>query len=126
MNLTRRLVVKGVLFAAASGVAMRGRAVASGFAVTGRPVAVPASMIVFDSRSPQSRNWRWRGLHSAVDVAHEHANFWRTLRRATPRGRVVGLTAWSDLVLVRGLLEEKGLRLRAEARCGRLFYWEMS
>jgi hypothetical protein len=24
------------------------------------------------------------------------------------------------------LLEEKGLRLRAEACCGRLFYWEMS
>jgi hypothetical protein len=78
------------------------------------------------SRSPQSRNWRCRSLHSAIDVAQEHANFWRTLRKATPRGRVVGLTAWSDLVLVRGLLEEKGLRLRAEARCGRLFYWEMS
>jgi len=43
-----------------------------------------------------------------------------------PRGRVVGLTSWSDLVLARGLLEEKGLRLRAQARCGRLFYWEMS
>jgi hypothetical protein len=83
-------------------------------------------MIVYDSRLPQSRGLLRQNSRRAVDVADEHANFWRTLRAAAPRGRVVGLTAWSDLVQVRGLLEEKGLRLRAEARCGKLFYWEMS
>jgi hypothetical protein len=83
-------------------------------------------MIVYDSRLPQSRGLLRQNSPRAIDVADEHANFWRTLRNTVPRGRVVGLTCWSDLVQARGLLEEKGLRLRAEARCGRLFYWEMS
>ena len=116
MSITRRLVLKGALFTAATT-----------SAVLGHSLALPSTaMIVYDSRQPQSGGWRDRHVQRAVDVAHEHENFWRTLRGATPRGPVVGLTAWSDLVLARGLLEEKGLRLRVEARCGKLFYWEMS
>jgi hypothetical protein len=117
MNATRRRVLKGALFAAASACAATGRA-------AGMLPSEP--MVVYDSRLPQSRELLRQNSRRAIDVADEHANFWRTLRGAAPRGRVVGLTSWSDLVLVRGLLEEKGLRLRAEARCGRLFYWEMS
>jgi hypothetical protein len=95
--------------------------------VTGRALALPrASMLVYDSRLAQSRVLLGRRAPRAIDVAHEHANLWRTLRGMAPHGRVVGLTSWSDLVLARSLLEEKGLRLRAEARCGNLFYWEMS
>ena len=116
MNVTRRLVLKGALLAAASACA-----------ATGRAVGMPsAAMIVYDSRLPQSRGLLRQNSRRAIDVVDEHANFWRTLRGTAPRGRVVGLTNWSDLVQVRGLLEEKGLRLRAEARCGKLFYWEMS
>ena len=116
MNVTRRLVLKGALVAAASACAATGRA-------TGM---LSEPMVVYDSRLAQSRKFLRQNSQRAIDVADEHANFWRTLRGTAPRGRVVGLTSWSDLVLVRGLLEEKGLRLRAEARCGRLFYWEMS
>jgi hypothetical protein len=47
------------------------------------------------------------------------------LRRVAPAGRVAGLTTWSDFVQVRGLLQEKGKRLRHESRSGNLFYWEM-
>ena len=116
MNVSRRLVLKGALAAAASASAVMAHA-----------VAMPAAaMVVYDSRLPQSRALRGRNFRCAIDVADEHANFWRTLRGAVPRGGVVGLTTWSDLVQVRGLLEQKGLRLRTEARCGRLFYWEMS
>jgi hypothetical protein len=116
MNVTRRLVLKGALLAAASACA-----------ATGRAAGMPSEpMVVYDSRLPQSRELLRQNSGRAIDVADEHANFWRTLRGTAPRGRVVGLTSWSDLVQVRGLLEEKGLRLRAEARCGRLFYWEMS
>ncbi len=115
MNLARRLVLKGALLAAASAT------------LTGRASAMPcASMIIYDSRLPQSRRLLGRYSWRAVDLAEEHANLWRTLRGTAPRGRVIGLTAWSDLVQVRSLLEGKGLRLRLEARCGRLFYWEMS
>ncbi len=118
MNVTRRAVVKGALLAAAS---------ASTATVMGRAMATSsASTLVYDSRLPQSRELLGQISRRAIDVAHEHANFWRTLRGTAPRGRVVGLTAWSDLVQARGLLEEKGLRLRAETRCGQLFYWEMS
>lgn len=116
MNVTRRLVLKGALLAAASACAAPRRA-----------AAMPSeTMVVYDSRLPQSRELLRQNSRCAVDLADEHANFWRILRRTAPRGRVVGLTAWSDLVQVRGLLEEKGLRLRVEAHCGRLFYWEMS
>ncbi len=114
MNVTRRLLLKGALLAAAC-------------AATGDALGMPsAAMVVYDSRLPQSRELLGQNSWRAVDVADEHANFWRTLRGTAPRGRVVGLTSWSDLVLVRGLLQEKGLRLRAETRRGTLFYWEMS
>jgi hypothetical protein len=116
MSVTRRWVLKGALLAAASACAATGRA-------TGMP---SEPMVVYDSRLPQSRKLLRQNSRRAIDVADEHANLWRTLRGTVPRGRVVGLTSWCDLVLVRGLLEEKGLRLRAAARCGRLFYWEMS
>ena len=116
MNATRRLILKGALLAAASAATLTGRAI-------GMP---SAAMIVYDSRLAQSRGLLGQNSPRAVDVAVEHANFWRTLRGTAPRGLVVGLTSWSDLVLVRGLLQEKGLRLRTEIRRGELFYWEMS
>jgi len=115
MNLTRRCFMKSAMLAASAAAAPAGAA-----------APPPAAMIVYDSRLPQSRALLGRRAHCALDVAQEHANLWRTLRGAAPRGRVVGMTTWSDLVLARGLLEEKGLRLRAEARRGALFYWEMS
>lgn len=116
MSVTRRTMLKGALLSAA--------AVSCGAA---RALSMPpAALVVYDSRLPQSLFLRSRHSSVAVDVAVEHANYWRTLRALMPNGRVVGLTSWSDLVLVRGFLEEKRQRLRTEVRCGDSFYWEMS
>ena len=116
MIVTRRSMLKVVLSAAAA--ASAGTAHALSMA--------PVSLVVYDGRSPQSLSLRARHSVRAIDVADEHASLWRNLRAMTPHGRVVGLTTWSDLVVVRGFLEEKRKRLRTEVRCGRLFYWEMS
>ncbi len=116
MKLSRRTLIKtGSITAVA--------AMASVRAVGGEAPA----LVVFDSRLAQSR--AFAGAHNGprIDVAHEDANFWRALRADAPVGRVIGLTAWSDLVVVRGLLEEKGKRLKAEHRLGEshILRWEM-
>lgn len=118
MSVTRRSVLQGVLVAAAT--AGAGQALA-GTALAGTPVP----LIVFDSRLPQSRAWSNDYSSRSIDVAHEHAHFWRNLRAGIPEGPVHGLTRWSDFVLVRTLLEEKGFRLLRQARRGDLFQWEM-
>jgi hypothetical protein len=116
MSVTRRTLLQGLLVAAGT--------VSTG---TGWAISVPAmALLVYDSRLPQSRTLKHRHGGRSIDLAHEHANFWRHLRTLRYDGRVVGLTSWSDLVQVRGLLEEQGKRLRAEAPCGPLFYWEMA
>ena len=114
MNITRRSLLKCALVAAA---AVPG---------TSRLRPEPGVLLVYDSRLPQSLALQQSHAGRAIDLAHEHANRWGNLRRLRPDGRVVGLTSWSDLVQVRGLLEQRGSRLRAQARCGRLFYWEMA
>ena len=80
---------------------------------------------VFDARLPQSLAWRGPYAEGAIDVAHEGTNRWMRLRGLEGRGRVAGLTNWSDFVQARGVLQEKGRRLRVESRSGALFYWEM-
>jgi hypothetical protein len=114
MNITRRSLLKCALVAAT---AVPG---------TSRLRPEPGVLLVYDSRLPQSLALQQSHVGRAIDLAHEHGNRWENLRRLRPDGRVVGLTSWSDLVQVRGLLEQRGSRLRAQARRGRLFYWEMA
>jgi hypothetical protein len=118
MKITRRTLMSSALLAAAAATEI-GRAAAAD------SLRVGISLRIFDSRSSQSRAWRGSRAEGAIDVAQEHANRWLNLRSITPQGRVAGLTGWSDFVQARGVLEQKGKRLRAEARSGRLFYWEM-
>ncbi len=115
MILSRRSMIKsGVL--------------ATAIAATGsRALAAPQpALIIYDSRLPQSsafaKTWRTR----TIDVAHEDAHFWRALRTAAPDGAIFGVTSWSDWVIVRGLLEEKGMRVKEEAASGTLFRWTMA
>ena len=115
MNITRRSLLKGTLVTATA-------------AVLGasRMRLAPGALLVYDSRLPQSLALQRSHDGRSIDLAREHASRWGTLRRLRCSGIVVGLTSWSDLVQVRGLLEERGSRLRAQARCDRLFYWEMT
>jgi hypothetical protein len=115
VTISRRSVLQGAVLAAAT-ISTRAH---------GELAVPPTALLVFDSRLPQSRALELDHAGRSIDLAHEYANLWRDLRRLRASGRVVGLTRWSDLVQVRALLEERGRRLRAEVRCGRLFYWEM-
>lgn len=81
--------------------------------------------LVYDSRVPASLDWRGGFPLPAIDLAQQHANLWRELRTVVPDGRIAGLTRWSDHVLARTLLQEKGMRMRIEVRRGDLYYWEM-
>ncbi len=79
-----------------------------------------AALAIYDSRLPEGRLFarqaRTQGI-STIDIAGEERGHWRSLR-STPvgAGPVSGVTGWSDWVIVRGLLEEKGKRIRAETR----------
>ena len=115
MSITRRSVLQGALVVGAT--------LAAG---TSGELAPPPALLVYDSRIAGSRAFRSRHTGRAVDLAGEHANLWRNLRRVRPTGMVVGLTRWSDYVQTRALLEGQRLRLRTEARLGPLFYWEMA
>jgi ABC-type sugar transport system substrate-binding protein len=117
MKITRRTLLTSAVLAAAAATEI-GRAAADS-------LRAGISLRIFDSRSSLSRAWRGSRAEGAIDVAQEQANRWLNLRSITPHGRVAGLTAWSDFVQARGVLEQKGLRLRTESRSGRLFYWEM-
>lgn len=114
MKLSRRSLIKvgAVASLAASGTA---RAMAG---------AAPA-LVIYDSRLPESRAFAALIPAPRIDVAQEDARFWASLRAAAPKGRIAGLTRWSDLVVVRGYLEEQGRRLRHETRQGMLFRWDM-
>lgn len=117
MSVSRRSMLKLGFGAAAVAVP-----IAKGLAQK-RPV-----LVIFDSRLPETVAFaKAQGVRS-IDLAHEHGTFWRGLRGALPDGRVVGMTRWSDLVLVRGALEEKGKRLRHQSQktLNAPFMWEMA
>ncbi len=103
-------------------------------AVAGGLVAAPAAakafdppaLVIYDSRVLASRAFAHMALADKIDVAQEDGTLWRNMRTANRSGRVEGLTSWSDWVLVRGLLEERGLRVKMEAPAGKLFRWTMA
>jgi hypothetical protein len=116
MKLTRRALLASAVLAST---------LSTGAAAEGRR-RVLGALRVFDSRLPLSRAWLGSNTGNSIDVAHEQANRWSQLRNCAPVGRIAGLTRWSDYIQVRGALEQKGKRLRLEARSGGLFYWEMT
>lgn len=97
--------------------------------IAAAPVAArafqPQALTIFDSRVLPSRAFVHGQRGPKIDVAQEDAVLWRSLRTEN-KGRVEGLTNWSDWVVVRGLLEERGLRVKAEAKAGTLFRWTMA
>ncbi len=87
-------------------------------------------IFIYDGRLAASRFAAAQGkAASCIDVASCDDERWVSLR-SLKRGqkRVEGLTRWSDWVIVRGYLEEAGLRAQREDMLseGRLISWEMA
>ena len=91
-----------------------------------RMVADDVTLLLCDSRSGASRALGAACSLPTLDVTQQGVRRWQELRTRRRSGAVAGLTAWSDLVQARGLLQERGLRMRLEERRGQLFYWEMA
>jgi Ni,Fe-hydrogenase III small subunit len=86
--------------------------------------AKPA-LVVYDSRIARSAAFAQGHAAQRMDIASEGARRWRALRDVLPEGPVIGLTKWSDYVLVRGFAEEQRKRLKREQRVGDLHLWEL-
>ena len=117
MKVSRRNLIKaGAVTAVSATVTVRSTA-------ADRP-----ALVVYDSRLPESVAFAATLVGLTLDVAHEDRNFWSTLRAGAPAGRVVGLTRWSDLVIIRGELEAQGKRLKSERQrdSHAPFHWEMA
>jgi hypothetical protein len=121
MTLTRRHLLQRALIAATAAAAASG----AGRALAGGAPTMAPVLRIFDSRNPSSRRWAGEIAENVIDVAEEHSSRWIRLRSLATSGRVAGLTTWSDYVQARGVLLEKGRRLRIESRSAALFYWEM-
>ncbi len=114
------------------------RAMLKGGALATSAIALPAlamemqavPLVIFDSRIPESLAFASTqvGLRS-IDLAQGTEAAWRALGNPS---HVTGLTRWSDWTVLRGALEEQGLRADKESRTsaplsGRehLFRWSM-
>jgi hypothetical protein len=84
-----------------------------------------SGLFITDSRLPESLVLARKLDLKILDIASENENMWASLRHFSHAGDVSGLTRWSDWVLIRGMLEEKGKRVRQQTRIGGLFYWRM-
>lgn len=106
--ITRRdFAVGAALGAAAAGVALRTEPDASGWRVAVVDRRLAASAVIFRAAAAKSAR--------IIDIEAEDAVLWRNVRALTAAdGCVAGCTRWSDLVMVRGFLEEKGMRLRGQ------------
>lgn len=76
--------------------------------------AIPASRAIAHFRAGSGTR--------LVALTGDRVRFWRA-ELASHRAAISGCTTWADLVILRGLAAEQGLRLRAEAREGALFAW---
>jgi hypothetical protein len=82
--------------------------------------AANPALVIYDSRLPEGAAFgataKAQGLHT-VDVAGGDRAILQIARhRLSASDIVIGLTGWSEWVIVRGLLEERGKRLSQEKR----------
>jgi hypothetical protein len=106
MRTDRRGLLKGgALAGVAAAVPVSARAAAK--------VAERAAVVVYDSRLPESASFAGeRGIDLARTSLREAQDL------LAGAGRIEGLTRWSDWTVLRGLLEDEGLRRTAETRVG--------
>jgi hypothetical protein len=62
----------------------------------------------------------------ALNVKDERASEWRCLRASKSVDHAAGITRWSDFLIVRSYLEERGMRLQELQARGPMFYWMLT
>ena len=110
--------------------ALGGAAVAAAPALGALPAGRGSAVLIFDPASVEARALAAPAKgYRLVALTGDPVRLWRD-GLAEHRGPVAGLTRWSDYLVLRGLAEEGGLRLRSEERVatGRgplLVRWQM-
>jgi hypothetical protein len=95
------------------------------------------ALVIFDSRIPESLAFakeRGRVGMETIDIGAKGVSALHVARQAKEAsGEILGLTGWTDWVMLRGLLEEHGKRLTRELRVPHLgsrpatpFEWAMA
>jgi hypothetical protein len=122
MSISRRMILKG------------GAAISAAVTLPAIASAQTQIVAVYDSRIPESRSFaKTLGPALLIDVAAQEYLNWVVVRQELLGTRQIkGLTGWTDWVNVRGLLEERGLRLTSQTSVpaplsgkAHLFKWEM-
>jgi hypothetical protein len=96
-----------------------------------------ARLAVYDSRLPEAQAFAINARQSGsqvIDIASGDCALWQLARTELDApGSIIGLTGWSDWVVLRGLMEERGKRLVLETRIAHPgkrvatpFQWEMA
>ncbi|PQA86079.1 hypothetical protein [Hyphococcus luteus] len=126
LTMKRRDMLLGA--AAASVVLSGGVAVAANRAGSDKPV-----ITVYSADFPRAQDLARKnaGRANRIEPLKGDLIAFYKARLASHRGAIEGYTSWSDYLLLRGLAEEQGLRLRAETQLpgasGKsLFHWVMA
>ena len=123
MSVSRREILGGVALLGAAGTFGLHR-------MAGQGAAIPAPrVVIYDSRRPASlASVHARSDAVRIDLAREQVENWRAVRALGREGPVAGVTGWTDYVAARGWLEQRGLRVTAEAhdRQADLIRWTMA
>jgi TAT (twin-arginine translocation) pathway signal sequence len=92
-----------------------GAAASAAIALPAMTASRPRRLTLFDRRIPESNAFArtiWENGGVVIDLADSDATLWAQLREDFPgMQRIVGLTGWSDWVIARGFVEERGFRL---------------
>ena len=83
------------------------------------------TLVIYDSRIAQARAFAEAHTAPKLDIARQHGLRWRDVRASLPAGRIIGLTRWSDFVMVRGIAGEQGRRVLTERAVDALRLWEL-
>jgi hypothetical protein len=122
MSISRRMILKA------------GAAISAAVTLPAIASAKAPIVAIYDSRILESRSFAETLDHALlIDVAAQDDQNWVGLRKGLQGTRQIkGLTGWTDWVNVRGLLEERGLRLTSQTSVpaplsgkAHLFKWEM-
>lgn len=81
--------------------------------------------VIFDSRLLASQAFAAHYHGRRIDIADEDPKFWQSVRTMAKQGHIVGMTGWADFVIVRGFLQDRGMRITHETFENGCCRWSM-